>query len=223
MNDQSLTILSEKNVVGILVYLHGGPKKENDLTKVVSNYYSISIVLEKLRNAGLIRSWTDDTRYHARWHELTDTGKSVVKKLLDVQDILSEKKISNSNTNMNREISSEKLDIINSESIVPSVSNSVQSPTLIKILVAIQNSPGITIGELTNVFDKGDLRNTIHDAENKKYIFECDIGRSDGKSGYHITAKGVNLIGSRAFAKNIEDVVEMDCNASVKENTIGRS
>ena len=226
MSDQNLTILSEKNVVGILVYLHDGPHKENDLTKVVSNYYSISVVLEKLRNAGLIHSWTDDTRYHARWHELTNVGKSVVKKLLDVQDILSGEILIDSDPDMNHEISSKKRDITSDKSINHSVPNSIPSPicpvkpTLIEILIAVHDNPGITKDDLTIKINKGNIKNAMQEAIDKQYLFKAVTGSSDIAPKYYITVGGIDHIGSRVFMKNGEDVVEMDCNAPSKpENT----
>jgi len=83
-----MTILSEKNVAGMLVYLLQGPQKENDFTEILTNYYSISTVLNKLLESGLVRSWVDDTRYRARWYELTELGTEIALDLKRAEDRL---------------------------------------------------------------------------------------------------------------------------------------
>jgi hypothetical protein len=213
--------LEDRHKISMLIYLlKEGKSKKSQIYDNMPRNSNCPAKLNELESMGLV-SYDKHALNNVTFVELTETGKVIAKNLLNVQDILSGEIIIDSDPDMDN-LSSEKRDLTSSESISHSVSTSVQSPTFIKILVAVQNNPGITMGELTDVFGKGDLRNTIHDAENEKYIFECDMGRSDGKSGYHITVKGVDLIGSRAFAKNVGDVVEMDCNASSKqENKVG--
>jgi len=216
--------LSERYSTDVLRYLYSRKCeiKYSDLKFIVNNFPTLEKLLLVLENSNLVITRKTLKPYKTNYVQLTSLGISVAEQLQKAETIMSGEMIIDSDPDTDYDLSSEKRDITSSESISHSVSTSVQSPTFIKILVAVQNSPGITIGELTDIFGKGDLRNTIHDAENEKYIFECDMGRPDGKSGYHITAKGVDLIGSRAFAKNIEDVVEMDCDAPSKPENMAR-
>ena len=214
MDEEYQTIFSEKRVASMLLFFYDVHRaKESDLTHIVSNYDQSVAVAKKLLDAGLIKTWTDHESYVTKWYELTDLGYEVSKFIKSATDCTKRTLKDN-----NLKSSSEKQDVISNKSI----GHSVQSPTLIKILVTVQNSPGITISELTKVFDEEDLYKTIHDAENEKYIFECDMDRSDVKSGYYLTAKGVDLIGSRTFSKNVGDVIEMDCNASSSEENMAK-
>jgi hypothetical protein len=88
MDTQDFSIIIEKNAISILLFLKNGPRKENDLTDIVSNFYSVEKALDKLRDAGLVRSWVDTTRYHARWHQLTEQGEMVAKKLKEIENIM---------------------------------------------------------------------------------------------------------------------------------------
>jgi len=119
--------------------------------------------MSSLENEGLFQKRILLRPHKTTFYKLTDKGLEVSKAL-----------------NVAEELLSEKRDLKSSESIA----YSVQSPTLIKVLVAVQNNPGITMGELTDVFGKEDFINTIHNAESEKHVIVCDMGRSDGKSGY---------------------------------------
>lgn len=204
---ENKTILSERYVSFILIsLLKNGEINLDKFKSTITVLGTLTKIMNSLENEGLVQKRVLLRPHKTTFYKLTDKGLEVSKALNVAEELLSEKK-----------------DFTSSKSINHSVSDSIiQSPTLIKILVAVQNNPGITMGELTKVFGKGDLRNTIHDAENEKYIFECDMGRSDGKSGYYLTAKGVDLIGSRTFSKNVGDVIEMDCNASSSEENMAR-
>ena len=223
--DSEFTIsgaLSERYSTDVLRYLYSRKCeiKYSDLKFIVNNFPTLEKLLLVLENSNLVLTRKTLKPYKTNYVRLTDLGASVAEQLQKAETIILRERIADSDKN--QEISSEKRDLTSSESVNHSVSNSIiQSPTLIKILVAVQNSPGITMEELTDMFDTRDLCNTIHDAEKEKYIFECDMDRSDVKSGYYLTAKGVDLIGTRAFSKNM-DVIEMDCNASSSEENMAR-
>ena len=215
--------LSERYSTDVLRYLYSRKCeiKYSDLKFIVNNFPTLEKLLLVLENSNLVITRKTLKPYKTNYVQLTSLGISVAEQLQKAETIMSGEMIIDSDPDTDYDLSSEKRDITCSESINHSVSNSIQSPTPIKVLVAVQNSPGITTEELTKVFGEKDLCNIINDAENEKYIFKCDMGRSDGKSGYYLTAKGVNLIGSRAFSKNM-DVVEMDCNASSSEENMAR-
>ena len=201
---ENKTILSERYVSFILIsLLKNGEVNLDKFKSTITVLGTLTKIMNSLENEGLVQKRILLRPHKTTFYKLTEKGLEVSKALNFAEELLSEKR-----------------DLKSSESINHSVSNSIQSPTLIKILVAVQNSPGITISELTKVFDEEDLYKTIHDAENEKYIFECDMD-TDVKSGYYLTAKGVDLIGTRAFSKNM-DVIEMDCNASSSEENMAR-
>lgn len=215
--------LERRNVFSVLAYLYKvGRCKKTDFYNNVSRTNTMASKLDYLELNGLIKLDYRRFENNTTYVELTPVGKSVAKKLLDVQDILSGEMIIDSDPDDKHDVFSEKQDITSSESISYPVSTSVQSPTLIKILVVVQNNPGITADELTKRFGKENLCKTIQDAEKEAYIFESDMGRSDVKSGYHITAKGIDLVGCRVFVKKGEDVMPMDCGAPSSEENMAK-
>ncbi len=86
MIEQKSSILSEKNVAGVLLFLLDGCKKENDFTKIISNYYSINATLTKLCDAGLVSMTVEKSRYTIRWYELTQLGYQVAQDLKKATD-----------------------------------------------------------------------------------------------------------------------------------------
>lgn len=88
MPTRKLSILSEKNVVDMLIFLLEGRHKENDFTQIVSNYYSINSTLTKLVESGLIEMDLECGRYQTRWYELTPKGYEVSTHLKSALDLI---------------------------------------------------------------------------------------------------------------------------------------
>ncbi|AGI47374.1 hypothetical protein TALC_00365 [Thermoplasmatales archaeon BRNA1] len=83
---RNLSILSEKNVADILMFLIPGRRKENEFTQIVSNYYSINSILSRLVEAKLIAMVPEDGRYKIRWYSLTPLGLEVATDLKRAND-----------------------------------------------------------------------------------------------------------------------------------------
>jgi len=83
-----ISTILDRNAMLALLFLREGARKESDLREVIANYYSIEATIKRISEAGLIHSWVDDTRYHARWHELTDVGCKVAMDLKRANDRL---------------------------------------------------------------------------------------------------------------------------------------
>jgi len=85
-----LSLLSEKNVVDILLFLLDGKKKESDFTEIVSNYYSIKESLGKIVESGLATMTVVQNlggkKYSARIYELTPLGLDVAADLKRAND-----------------------------------------------------------------------------------------------------------------------------------------
>lgn len=83
-------MLSEKNVVDILLFLLDGKKKESDFTEIVSNYYSIKESLSKIVESGLasmsVVQNLGGKKYSARVYELTPLGLDVAADLKRAND-----------------------------------------------------------------------------------------------------------------------------------------
>ena len=91
MTTKKLSILSEKNVVDMLIFLREGRHKENDFTQIVSNYYSINATLSKLVESGLINMNLECGRYQTRWYELTPLGEEVSAHLIIAKELIDSK------------------------------------------------------------------------------------------------------------------------------------
>jgi DNA-binding PadR family transcriptional regulator len=82
------TVLAEKNVVSMLLYLLDGKAKESQLEVIVKNYDSYVSVAQKLVDAGLARCFIGKERRTTKWYELTDKGQKVANYIKAANDVL---------------------------------------------------------------------------------------------------------------------------------------
>lgn len=81
------TVLSERHVVNMLLYLYDkGKVKESQLTAVVKNYYSAVDVATKLVDSGLVDSWFEKDGHTVKIYTLTNLGSLVAEDIKHAND-----------------------------------------------------------------------------------------------------------------------------------------
>lgn len=194
---ESLSILSEKNVVDMLLFLLPSKRKENDFIEIVSNYYSINATLNKLVSAGLATvqlQYSDKgKRYSARFYELTPLGHDVATDLKRANDRLNS-------------ISPQALPVAVPETPpAPQPPRQLMDPGLSLVLRVIYERQHLTFAELSGYTKLADaeLRPDIN------ILVANGSVRTEGDQ-YLITEDGAKRARHVIAMENGQDVVQVD-------------
>jgi len=218
------SVLSQQDSVPMLVFLlkSNGSARSSDLQKVIPDRDSLESIASTLESEGLIEitQYFDESAYTL--YTLTPRGQNVAAHLHKAEKVLSGEVVANPDGDVDHDVPSEKKDPKSDDSMDHSASNSIQTsiqaakPTLVEILIAVHDNPGITMNDLNIKINKGDINNIMQEAIDKQYLFKAITGSPKIAPGYYITVGGTDHIGSLAPSKNDEDAVKMDCDASSK-------
>jgi len=205
------SVLSQQDSVPMLVFLlkSNGSARSSDLQKVIPDRNSLESIASTLESEGLIEitQHFDESAYTL--YTLTPHGQTVAAHLHKAEKVLSGEVVTDPDSDTNHDLLSEGRDSTSGDSIDNPILNSVQmpvtAPTLVEVLIAVYDNPGITANDLTVKINKGDIMNIMREAIDKQYLFKAITGSPKIAPGYYITVGGTDHIGSRALSKNDKD------------------